>query len=267
MNSEAKKRYSENWIGVDWGSTNFRWWVVGKSGDIIHFGSSEAGIKNIASKKFESVLISEINKFLEKDRTVKVFCCGMIGGRQGWRETKYLDVPCKPPNFLAANFVKTDDSRIEVFILPGIRQKSPEDVMRGEEIQIAGILDLLPDFDGVICLPGTHTKWVSISAGEIICFRTFMTGEVFSLLGEQSVLQHSIDHKSWDDTSFLFAVGESFSDSKLILSRLFHLRARSLFDEDLMKQTRSRLSGLLIGSELSGARVFWLGQNIMISGN
>ena len=54
--------------------------------------------------------------------------------------------------------------------------------MRGEETQIAGFLSEFPGFDGVVCLPGTHTKWVHLSAGEIVSFRTFMTGELFGLL-------------------------------------------------------------------------------------
>ena len=68
-------------------------------------------------------------------------------------------------------------------------QTSPPDVMRGEETQIAGYLSKNPDFDGIICLPGTHTKWVHISANEIVSFKTFMTGEIFLSLSERSILK------------------------------------------------------------------------------
>jgi len=72
-------------------------------------------------------------------------------------------------------------------ILPGLKQDKNPDVMRGEETQIAGFLAGNPDFDGVLCLPGTHTKWVHISAKEIVSFQTVMTGELFALLSQNSV--------------------------------------------------------------------------------
>jgi 2-dehydro-3-deoxygalactonokinase len=86
----------------------------------------------------------------------------------------------------------TKDPRLRVSILPGLKQAVPPDVMRGEETQIAGFLAAAPGFDGVLCLPGTHAKWVQISAEEVVSFRTFMTGELFDLLSTQSVLRHSI---------------------------------------------------------------------------
>jgi hypothetical protein len=73
--------------------------------------------------------------------------------------------------------------------------------MRGEETQIAGFLAQNPGFDGVLCLPGTHTKWVHISAGEVVSFRSFMTGELFATVGPHSVLRHSVG-EGWDDAAF-----------------------------------------------------------------
>ena len=68
--------------------------------------------------------------------------------------------------------------------------------MRGEETQIAGALSLMPGFDGVLCLPGTHSKWAQICAGEVVSFQTFMTGEMFALLSEQSVLRHGLQARA-----------------------------------------------------------------------
>ena len=73
-----------------------------------------------------------------------------------------------------------------------VRQDNPADVMRGEETQIRGFLSIFSNFDGIICLLGTHTKWVHVSAGEVISFRTFMSGELFDLLSKYSVLKHSV---------------------------------------------------------------------------
>jgi phosphonate metabolism protein PhnN/1,5-bisphosphokinase (PRPP-forming) len=92
--------------------------------------------------------------------------------------------------------------RLSVHVAPGLRQGKPADVMRGEETQIAGFLALNPNWDGVICLPGTHSKWVHISAGEVVSFQTFLTGEMFALLSQASVLRHGMQGDGWDDAAF-----------------------------------------------------------------
>ena len=127
----------------------------------------------------------------------------MVGARQGWLEVPYSETPCKPIFPEAIGRPDTRDQRLRVFVLGGIKQTTPApDVMRGEETQIAGILSADPSFEGVLCLPGTHTKWVRISAGEIVDFKTFMTGELFSLLSRQSVLRHSLNGAGSDAIEF-----------------------------------------------------------------
>ena len=64
--------------------------------------------------------------------------------------------------------------------------------MRGEETQVAGFLALNEGWDGTLCLPGSHTKWVAVSAGEVTGFRTFMTGELFAAATGHTVLRHSV---------------------------------------------------------------------------
>ena len=146
-------------------------------------------------------------------------------------------------------------------------QKSPPDVMRGEETQIAGYLSKKPDFGGIICLPGTHTKWVHISAGEIVSFKTFMTGEIFLSLSEHSILKSSVQSDDLDLTSFLEAFEDTYSNPALLSSKLFGLRAVDLLENTSAKLLKSKLSGYLIGSELAGAKSYWLGQNIVMIGN
>jgi 2-dehydro-3-deoxygalactonokinase len=158
------------------------------------------------------------------------------------------------------------DPRLRVHILPGIKQMQPPDVMRGEETQIGGFLAQEPRFDGVLCLPGTHTKWAHISAQEVVSFRTFMTGELFALLGGQSVLRHSIAATGWDDAAFAEAVSDTLSRPAGLASGLFGLRAGSLLHDTAPEINRARLSGLLIGAELAAARPYWLGQEVAILG-
>ncbi|MEM9551586.1 MAG: 2-dehydro-3-deoxygalactonokinase, partial [Pseudomonadota bacterium] len=146
------------------------------------------------------------------------------------------------------------------------RQNAPADVMRGEETQIAGFIALNPGWDGVICLPGTHTKWAEISAGEVVSFQTFMTGEMFALLGQESVLRHSVGSDGWDAVAFVEAIADAIARPERLAAQLFSVRARDLLEGTAPAVARSRLSGMLIGAELAAARPYWLGQQIAVIG-
>ncbi|RYH94878.1 MAG: 2-dehydro-3-deoxygalactonokinase, partial [Acetobacteraceae bacterium] len=173
------------WIAVDWGTSNLRAWAVSADGDVLAETSSEEGMGKLTRDGFEPALLRLIGPWLE--RRPPIVACGMVGSRQGWCEAAYRTVPCTPLDRTALVTAPVQDPRLNVAIAPGLKQLAPADVMRGEETQIAGALRLMPGYDGVMCLPGTHSKWVHISAGEVVSFQTFMTGEMFALLSEQSV--------------------------------------------------------------------------------
>jgi 2-dehydro-3-deoxygalactonokinase len=154
-----------------------------------------------------------------------------------------------------------------VRIVPGLKQAQPADVMRGEETQIAGALAILPGFDGVICLPGTHSKWAHVSAGEVVSFQTYLTGELFALLSEASVLRHGMQGDGWDEAAFDAGVSDALSRPERIGARLFGIRAEGLIAGLGAAAARARLSGLLIGMELAAARPYWLGQAVVIVGS
>ena len=160
--------------------------------------------------------------------------------------------------------VACNDNRLDVRILGGLKQNNPADVMRGEETQIRGFLSNFSNFDGIICLPGTHTKWVQVSAGEVISFRTFMSGELFALMSKYSVLKHSVNSDGWNYQEFNSAVSESISNPQKLFSDFFKLRADDLLKKVEKSVLRSKLSGHIIGTELAGAKPYWLGQNIVI---
>ena len=262
--NEVSKIYAD-WVAVDWGTSNLRYWVL-SSNKIVHYGQKPLGMLNLDQENYEETLINEVDKFLNPKKKTMILVCGMAGSRQGWVEAPYLSVPCKPPELKDAVDVQCQDSRISVKILPGLKQNKPADIMRGEETQIKGILDKNKKFDGIICLPGTHTKWVRISAGEIISFQTFMTGELFSLLSERSVLKQSVSKSGWNEFFFKSAVDEIISDNKLLATKLFSLRGEFMLNSLDEVEARNRLSGYLIGLELSGSRPYWLGEKVYIIG-
>lgn len=251
-----------DWIAVDWGTSNLRAWAMGAHGVQDHATSPE-GMGTLKPDQFEDALLRLITPWLT-DRPLRVVACGMVGARQGWCEAPYRGVPCRPTGELMT--IPTQDQRIIVQIVPGLSQSKPADVMRGEETQIAGVIALNPRFDGVICLPGTHSKWAHISAGEVVSFQTFMTGEMFALLSKQSVLRHGMVDGKMDMAAFDDGVAEGIARPEKIMARLFSLRAEGLLNGLGTDRAFSRLSGLLIGAELAAAKSYWLGQDLRLVG-
>ena len=250
-----------DWIALDWGTSNLRAWAM-KDGRAVANVQSPDGMGGLARDGFEPALAALVDVWDVPAQT-PVIACGMVGSRQGWVEAPYNVVPCAP---LAQSTVRAPSDRFNVQVIAGLRQSTPSAVMRGEETQIAGFLALNPDWDGVICLPGTHTKWVQISAGEVISFQTYMSGELFALLSGQSVLRHSVNAEHWDQATFDFTIEDALSKPEKLAARLFAIRADDLLEGATAEVGRARLSGLLIGAELAAARPYWLGTNIAIIG-
>ena len=240
-----------HWIAVDWGTTNLRCWAMSKTGEVLDHVSSDQGMSALAGncEEFEAALLACIHPWLTAGFSVPVHACGMVGARQGWIEVPYESAPCPP--LTGVTKVPHTDPRIEVFIHAGICQSAPADVMRGEETQIAGLLRRQPDFEGLVCLPGTHTKWATVSNQTLQHFRTCMTGELWALLVEQSVLRLTLDPEGWDEPSFLEAFTETFRNPGDLLSQCFSLRAEGLLHDLDGAAASSRLSGILIGHELA----------------
>jgi len=185
------------WIAADWGTSHLRVWAM-QGETVLDKANSDCGMARLSKDKFQGALLDLIESWL-RTTPVDVIACGMVGARQGWVEAPYSAVPSAPVPVVPIRVPNTDP-RIRAFVVPGLKQNNPPDVMRGEETQIAGFLASHQNWDGVICLPGTHSKWVQVSAGEVVSFRTFMTGEMFELLRGQSVLKHSMG-EGWDAAS------------------------------------------------------------------
>jgi len=252
-----------DWIAVDWGTSHLRAWAMSGSGTVLAEAACDDGMSGLDRDGFEPALRRLIDPW--RNGPVQVIACGMVGSRQGWAEAPYAAVPCAAlPQPLIP--VQTRDPDLSAWIVPGLKQTTPPDVMRGEETQIAGFLSLNPGWDGVICLPGTHSKWAEVSAGEVVSFQTFMTGELFALLGGHSVLRHSIAAEGWDDAAFADALADTIARPEKLAARLFTLRADHLLSGASGATARARLSGLLIGAELSAARPYWLGRQLAVIG-
>ncbi len=256
-----------SWIAVDWGTTHLRAYAMNTAHVVIAEAQSADGMGTLQADGFESALLALIEDWLPASGKIPVIACGMVGARQGWVEAAYRVVPCGLNADFELTRVATQDERLDMRILTGLCQHDPADVMRGEETQITGLLAEQGERITTVCLPGTHSKWVALDKGHVQSFSTFMTGELFALLSSQSILRHSVNTDQWDNRAFLAAVREGVEQPQMLLSDSFRIRAQSLLSETTAAMARARLSGLLIGNELAGAKNYWAQGNVALIGD
>lgn len=245
-------------IAVDWGSTHFRAKLF-VEGQILASVSSPDGIRHREGRDCDTILSFHCGAWKHTHPDARVLMSGMIGAREGWFEVPYVASPCGPADLAAAAVAVPSTTFGEVFIIPGVRCDDPDtdtnDVMRGEETQIAGLLDSLPAMGAVVCLPGTHSKWALCQDGAVCGFRTWLTGEAYECLTRESLI--SGDGTPAEPESEAFARGLEESDlSGGLLHHLFLGRTHLLAGRLDASQMRSYVSGLLIGHELREALAF-----------
>lgn len=255
----------KKWIAVDWGTSTFRAYLV-QNNEVSDTIETKDGMKFVKSHLFEQTLITLIDRWLDNDKITEILASGMVGSKQGWEEAPYQKTPC---NLKSLNYITPSlkDNRISLKIFSGVSQINQPDVMRGEETQIAGFLNENPNFNGSICLPGTHSKWVEIKNNNIVKFKTFMTGELFEIISKNSVLIHSVKAEKIDKMELLKSVDEILQKPELFSNALFQLRADDLINSKGPTIYKSRLSGYLLAIELLGSMEFWKNNDIILIGN
>ena len=255
----------KKWIAVDWGTSTFRAYLV-QNNEVSDTIETKDGMKFVKSHLFEQTLLSLIDRWLDNDKITEILASGMVGSKQGWEEAPYQKTPC---NLKSLNYITPSlkDNRISLKIFSGVCQINQPDVMRGEETQIAGFLNENPNFNGSICLPGTHSKWVEIKNNNIVKFKTFMTGELFEIISKNSVLMHSVKAEKIDKMELLKSVDEILQKPELFSNALFQLRADDLINSKDHTIYKSRLSGYLLAVELLGSMEFWKNNDIILIGN
>lgn len=194
---------------------------------------------------------------------------GMVGSQQGWQPSAYCACPAGFDD-IAAKLSWVEPGRIAM--VPGLCCEHPglpnctegaelatiPDVMRGEETQILGALEHLQMHDGLLVLPGTHSKWVRVQGGKIQSFSTFMTGEIYALLRQHSVLARTLPADAgeieidWTAFDQGVAIAET---AQSLLQSAFSVRTLSLFERLPAASRPSYLSGLVIGEEIRAQRL------------
>ena len=239
-------------VGVDWGTSSLRVARIDAGGHVLEERSSAQGILSVASGGFPQVLEQACGDWLQAGALCLV--SGMAGSRQGWQEAPYC--PC-PAGFTELARSLTWITPRHIALVPGLscEHLGIPDVMRGEEVQVFGALSLLDVRDGLFVLPGTHSKWVGVRDGAVQEFATCMTGELYALLRQHSILARTLPPEDGplDEAAFSRGVDHAQQGHSL-LQTAFSTRTLALFGLMDPAAQPSYLSGLVIGEELRAQR-------------
>lgn len=243
------------YAAVDWGTSSFRLWLIDEDGTVLGERRSSEGMTTAASTGFAQVLQSHLSALFAPD-DIPVIVCGMAGARQGWVEAGYIDTPTLLSAILTGA-VSVPGQKRDVRILPGLAQRSKQapDVMRGEETQLLGAIAADAHGEQIVCMPGTHSKWVRVVDGAVTGFSTFMTGELFDVITKHSILSHAVtgaEAMPADAAALEAAVKAAFDQPALATSLIFGARAGQLLHGLTAVGAQARISGTLIGAEIAG---------------
>ncbi len=255
-------------LAVDWGTSSLRGAWLDVRGQAVEERSFARGILSVAPGEFASVFDGCFGDWMQRPDALCLMS-GMVGSQQGWLPAAYCACPAGFDD-LASSLAWVERGRIA--IAPGLccEQAGLPDVMRGEETQVFGALQLLGLRDGLLVLPGTHSKWVNVQAGKIQYFSTLMTGEFYALLRRHSILARTLPEVDDDIDWAAFEQGVALAlRSSSLLQTAFSVRTLSLFERMAGASLTSYLSGLVIGEELrtqalpAGADVVLIGSDAL----
>ena len=244
---------------IDWGTSSLRGALLDAQGQVLQERSSGQGILSVPAGGFNAVFEAQFGDWA-RSGVSRCLIAGMAGSKQGWVEAPYCACPAGFDD-VAAQLAWVESPRLPlpVAIVPGLScqhasaafpQDGLPDVMRGEETQVLGAMQITGLHDGVFVLPGTHSKWVSVQAGRITGFKTYMSGEFYALLTRHSLLAKSVaPDAAFDSAAFAAGIGQSRNGAGL-LHNAFGTRTLSLFGRMDAAALASYLSGLVIGEEL-----------------
>ncbi|MCZ2720391.1 2-dehydro-3-deoxygalactonokinase [Marinomonas sp. 15G1-11] len=260
---------SVDWLIIDWGTTNFRAFAMNKEGVLVSKTERPLGLLQVKNNQFSSSLKVVLEGWLGEYQHLPILMAGMVGSAQGWIDTCYVETPTSINKLARKSHSFKLPWGAQATIIPGVRYRSPLgnfDVMRGEEVQLFGLQTLESKANFVALFPGTHCKHMQINANKLSSFTTFMTGELFSILLNHSILGAGLPKQQ--DSLNAFKKGISESNKKPLTNQLFYTRTHRLFADIDETEVSEYLSGLLIGEELktlTTKNIYLVGDNKLCS--
>ncbi len=240
-------------IGLDWGTSSLRAFLIDSNGEVRDSVSLPQGIMHVEDRDFDTVFHGLVEEWM-MDVEIPIIASGMITSRNGWVETPYVNVPAGAEELAAMLVVHETTEGRKVHFVTGMTTEhdGAPDVMRGEETQIVGAA-VIGMSDGTFVMPGTHSKWMTVSDGRIEDYATYMTGEVFGALRSHSILGTLMTEAPFNSNGFRLGVKAGLPTGANLLHNLFHVRTLPLFGKISEDMAADYLSGMLIGAEIAAA--------------
>ena len=242
-----------DFIGINWGSSNFRAYRIAPDGTLVDSFAEPAGIAALDRAGMARQIAGLVARWPDCG---PIYASGMVGSNVGWVEVPYAHCPAGLAEAKAAA-VTVDFGPIGVTIVPGMtcRRESDggTDILRGEETEIFGLAAREALSDGMVALPGTHTKWARIGRGKVRDFATSMSGEIFDRLTAQGLLASIVEGEARDGDAFRAAVAQAYARPLGLGTALFGVRAQVIRGELARADAASTLRGLLIGTDIADA--------------
>jgi 2-dehydro-3-deoxygalactonokinase len=238
------------WLIIDWGSTNFRAFAMDNKGNLVDKIDHKLGLLQITDGKFAPSLQQILSDWLGAFQSFPIVMAGMVGSAQGWIPVPYITTPVNINNLgeQASSFILPWGA--QATIIPGVSYSDAsgnKDVMRGEEVQLFGLIKMINETNATALFPGTHSKHIEFSNNQLNQFSTYMTGELFSILSAQSILGRDLPKQKPSESAFYKGVIESNTNN--LTHQLFMTRTHRLFGDIEESAILDYLSGLLIGYE------------------
>ena len=251
-------------LALDWGTSSLRAFLLRCDGRMLATRSTQKGLQALpvpGAAGFEMAFAEIAGDWLAGWPHLPVVAGGMVGSVQGWKEAPYVRCPADIGT-LAEHAARVPSGLgVDVIIAPGVLLDEKDlapDVIRGEEIQIAGALAQYPELGmrATMVLPGTHSKWVQVQNGRITGFASYMTGELFAVLLKHSILGRLMSsepppHEAASNIAFEQGLAAAqYSRPGDFAHQIFSARTLGLTRRLACNVLKDYLSGLLIGHEL-----------------
>lgn len=247
-----------DFVAINWGSSNFRAYLIDDAGGLRDAFAEPAGIASLDRDGMAAQVARLLQRWPEAQ---PIYACGMVGSNVGWEEVGYAECPIGLDG-LTANLHATRIAGRLMHIVPGLacRRESDgaPDIMRGEETELFGLLRAgrLPR-DGLVALPGTHSKWVRIADGRVMEFMTAMSGEMFDRLTAAGMLASIVAAPAVAGPAFAAGVRAGASGAPGLGTQLFGVRAKVIRKDLARDDAASYLRGVLIGAEIADAMALY----------
>lgn len=243
-----------NWLAVEVQETRLQLWAM-QGSSALETATAEGDAAQLSSVEALDAILKTLTAPWDLPR-LPAFVAGLPAG---WANAAPRAVPC---DAIAQATTSVATGNFDLQVISALRQQTPSGLLQGAETRIAGFLSLNKDWDGVICLPGATSVWAQVSAGEVVSFQTFLTGELLGHLGQGTPAEGT----ALDDTSFDDALSDGLSRPERLAGRLASIRADLALGNVPPPTAEARLAGTLIGAELAAARAYWLGQTLAVIG-